>query len=132
MKKISNILLLLTLLFTGASVLAQESVNWTGILNESEGYHFIGHKFGHDLQFVRQSDGKKFSVINSEELEELHGNIEKNLLIKITAEITPKFLFWGGNLVVQDFKVVAELDQIPHKKYEKPSSADFNSDRHNR
>lgn len=132
MKKISKILLFLNLIAASIYVLASEPVKWTGILNESEGYHFVGHKFGHDLQFVRQSDGKAFSVVNSEKIRKMHNDIEKNLLIEITAEVTPKFLFWGGNLEVSDFKVINELEPIPHKMYERRSNADLNFGRHNR
>lgn len=132
MKKVSKIIAIIIISVLSVPVFAGETVNWIGILNESDGYHYIGHKFGHDLQFVRQSDGKKFTIINNKELIEAHRNSEKNLLVQIQAEITPKFLFWGENLSVKDFKILSELSEISHKKYEKPLSSESTFGKHNR
>lgn len=112
---------LLTVLFVGltfnqASIAATDSIKWTGVVKEQDGYHTPKHEFGHTLEFVRQDDQKTFELVDSEGLLNIHSAKEKNLLVEVEGEITPRFLFWGGNLVVKSFKVLNELDDIPHHK----------------
>jgi len=120
--------ILITILF-GISAYAGEKVQWTGVLSEEDGYHYNQHEFGHDLEFTRQSDGKSFDVVDSEELAAVHIEKEKNLLVEIEGEKTSRFLFWGGNLIVTKFKVLQELEQIPHQEYKarSPSGRNFGS-----
>lgn len=102
-----------------------EIVNWVGFI-ESNGGHTTRHD--HDLEFVRKSDGESFDIVDSPELEKIHCEKSKRLLVKIEAERTPQFLFWGDNLIVKKFDVLEELELIPHKKYEPQISRNF-SDR---
>jgi len=102
--------------FGQTSFAAAESVKWTGIIQEEKGYHTPNHENGHDLEFVRQDDKEIFDVVDSEGLLNTHAEKEKNLLVEVEGEITPRFLFWGGNLVVKNFKVLNELGEIPHRE----------------
>ncbi len=67
----------------------------------------------HQLKFV-SDEGKVYSIVDSPELVKLHHEKEKNYKISILAEVTPKFLFWGGNLIVESFSVVNEVSNAPH------------------
>lgn len=115
MKK-ANFVLVFALLAVSNWAFASETVTWSGIVKEEDGYHTVGHRFGHSLEFVKQDDGAKYDIVDSDELESLHIQKEKNLLVEITAEKTNRFLFWGGNLIVKNFKVLQELDDIPHRE----------------
>lgn len=112
--------ILISVLFS-FSAYAGEIVRWTGTVSEEDGYHYNEHEFGHSLEFIRQNDGKSFDVVDSQELEAVHIQKEKNLLVEIEAEKTDRFLFWGGNLIVKNFKVLDELDEIPHREYKRPA-----------
>ena len=67
----------------------------------------------HDLKFVTD-EGKTYSIVNSPQLLKLHHENEKNYRLSIKAEVTPRFLFWGGNLVVDSFSVLNEVSTSPH------------------
>lgn len=89
-------------------------VQWSGIVRGDSFYHTTNHK--HQLEFIRDGDLNTFDIVDSPELVKLHHNSEKNLRIQLTGEITSRFLFWGGNLVVKSFKILEELENIPHQK----------------
>ena len=91
-----------------------EIVKWVGVVKGTEDYHTTDHD--HELVFVRQSDGEDFDIVDSPKLVKLHHNSEKNYLMEIEAEKTSRFLFWGGNLIVKNFKVLKELETVAHKK----------------
>ena len=96
---------------------AEESksiVTWVGYV-DADGGHTTRHD--HYLEFVRKSDGESFDIKDSPELEQVHCDSSKKLLVEIEAEKTPRFLFWGGNLIVKDFKVLEELNTVAHKPY---------------
>lgn len=114
MKKITLSMASILMLF-GSLGYAGETVKWSGIVREEDGYHTNGHRFGHNLEFIKQEDGSKYDIVKGDELEALHSEKEKNLLVEIEAEKTNRFLFWGGNLIVKNFRVLQELDEIPHQ-----------------
>ena len=89
-------------------------VSWTGFVTADFGHHT---KHNHNMEFVRQSDGRSFDIVDSPELEKVHCESSKKLLVEVTAERTPKVLFWGNNLIVKNFKILNELEDLPHKKY---------------
>lgn len=102
-----------------------EIIKWEGYV-EADGGHTTRHD--HDLEFVRKSDGETFDIVDSPALEKVHCDSSKKLLVKIEAEKTSRFLFWGGNLIVKKFEVLEELAQVPHKKYT-PSKVSSRADR---
>lgn len=69
---------------------------------------------GVDLELVESETGKTYSISEPGELAQLHCSKEKNFLVTLKAERTSKFLFWGGNLEVQEFQVLEELEAQPH------------------
>ena len=90
-----------------------EKVKWIGYI-EADAGHTTKHY--HDVRFVKKSNNQGFDIINSPMLEKAHCASEKRLLVEIEAERTPKFLFWGNNLIVKKFKILKELEAEPHKK----------------
>lgn len=107
--------LFISFAFGQTGLAATETVKWTGVLQEERGYHTPNHNNGHELEFVRQDDKKSFDVVDSDNLLALHAEKDKNLLVEVEGELTPQFLFWGGNLKVKSFKVLSELDEIQHR-----------------
>ena len=87
----------------------------TGEVSDKVSSHDMRHQ--HKLVFKEKSTGKIFNVVESPELAKLHHETGKNYLIEADTVQTKKFLFWGGNLVVKNFKVIEETsDEIPHNE----------------
>lgn len=84
-----------------------EIVKWIGEVRDEPSSHTTNHE--HELTFVKKDDGENYDIVDSPELVKLHHETEKNFLVEIEAEKTPRFLFWGGNLVVKNFRVINEL-----------------------
>ena len=89
-----------------------EIVKWVGEIKDEASDHTTEH--GHSLEFVKKDDGKEYDIVDSPELVKLHHETEKNYLVEVEAEKTPRFLFWGGNLIVKNFKVLEETASVPH------------------
>lgn len=89
-----------------------EIVKWIGEVKDEASDHTTEHQ--HALEFVKKDDGKEYDIVDSPELVKLHHETEKNYLVEIEAEKTPRFLFWGGNLIVKNFKVLEETALVPH------------------
>jgi len=90
-----------------------EIVKWIGTVKGDSSQHTTEHN--HELRFIKQSDQEEFDIVESPKLVTLHHKNEKNYLMEIEAEKTPRFLFWGGNLIVKKFKVLKELESVPHQ-----------------
>jgi hypothetical protein len=127
MKKISTILLFAMVSVTSfastdsevkpknvAASSKDNIVNWIGYI-DSDGDHNTKHN--HSIEFVRKTDGKSFDVVDSPELEEVHCKSSKKLLVEINAKRTPRVLFWGNNLIVNNYKILKEVGDLPHRKY---------------
>lgn len=91
---------------------SNENVVWVGKVRDEISTHDTSHE--HELRFIRQSDGKSFDI-ESSELKKLHHETDKNFLVEINAEKTPRFLFWGGNLIVKSYKILESIDGSPHQ-----------------
>jgi hypothetical protein len=89
-----------------------EIVKWVGNVKDEVVDHTTEHK--HALKFVKKGDNEEFDIVDSPELVKLHHETEKNYLMEIEAEKTPRFLFWGGSLIVKKYKVLEETASIPH------------------
>lgn len=95
---------------------ASEPVKWTGVIQDEQGYHSVNHDSSHDLEFVQEGDQKALKVVDNKSLLKLHSEKDKNLVVKIEGEVTPQFLFWGGNLKIRTFEVLKELGEIEHRE----------------
>ncbi len=95
------------------------TVKWTGLLNEKRGYHYYSPDQSHNLEFISNSDNQSFDIVESEDLVNFHSQKDKILEVEIEGEITPRFLFWGGNLKVTSFKILKELEDIPRREQSK-------------
>ena len=92
-----------------------EVVRWVGLVKDEASTHTTEHE--HALQFVRKDTGDSYDIKDSPDLVKLHHETEKNYLVELEAEKTSRFLFWGGNLIVKNFKVLEEAsDRIPHQE----------------
>lgn len=87
------------------------AVAWTGRLFDSPSTHNTTH--GHYLMFEDSASKKVYDIVDSPELEKLHHETNRNYQIKIEGRITPKFLFFGGNLVVSKYEILGESEEIP-------------------
>lgn len=87
-----------------------EVVKWLGIIHSQLDNDV-------ELEFIRESDGLKYNIVDSPKLESLDWKNHKSRLVEIIAERTPRFLFWGGNLVVSQFEVFKETGKyvMPEK-----------------
>lgn len=106
------VILVVTFLSINAFSKSEEDkiLNWTGVVKASDLSHTKKHD--HFLEFVRSDDDKVFDIIDSPELVKMHHDTNRNYKVKIEGYLTSKFLFWGGNLVVKNFKVLEALDEI--------------------
>jgi hypothetical protein len=89
---------------------ARESVAWSGLIYDSPSTHTTIH--GHALSFEDAETKKTYGVVDSPELERLHHETNKNYQVKLEGRITPKFLFFGGNLIVTKFEILSESEEI--------------------
>lgn len=101
------------------TVFAGESVqSWVGVVEDLSGYHDPDHQGKHELKFTRSSDGESFYITEGDEdLQREHLRSDKSIAVKIDGMITSKFLFFGGNLVVERFEKLADVAPVTHKRY---------------
>ena len=93
---------------------AGESIKWVGVIQEEGGFHSPKHDRPHSLEFVRRDDNETFDIVDSPNLVKAHQEQDKKLLVEIEGERTSRFLFWGDNLIVKNFKILEEMDGISH------------------
>ncbi len=92
-----------------------EMVKWAGEVRDDAASHTNDHE--HALTFLNKEDGKIYDVVDSPALVKLHHETEKSFLVEVEAEKTPRFLFWGANLIVKNFRVISELgESVPHNE----------------
>tara|TARA_B100001248_G_scaffold227480_1_gene185923 strand:- start:1264 stop:1656 length:393 start_codon:yes stop_codon:yes gene_type:complete len=112
---IKNCFVILVVTFLSINAFSKSDENkilhWTGVVKASDLSHTKKHD--HFLEFVRSGDGKVFDIVDSPELVKMHHDTNRSYKVKIEGYLTSKFLFWGGNLVVKDFKVLEALDEAP-------------------
>lgn len=87
-------------------------VKMVGEISDSASDHTTLHE--HQLEFKSRETGDTYNIVDSPDLVKLHHQTEKNYLVEIVAEKTPRFLFWGGNLIVKSFRVLNETAVVPH------------------
>lgn len=116
-------------LVTGITLALSTAQAWAGEENsfkaigkiiESPNDHTTKHE--HALRFVRLSDGETLDIADSPALLKEHCETEKNSVVEIEGYRTGKFLFWGGNLVVTNFKVHSDIE-IPKVAHLSPTAA---------
>lgn len=114
--------------------LAGEPVqSWVGIVDDLSGYHDAGHGADHPLKFTRASDGESFLIVEGDEgLLKEHLESDKTLEVQIDGRVTSKFLFFGGNLVIEKSKTIQEIAQVEHRKTRSPSNIDRPHGRNNK
>lgn len=68
-----------------------------------------------DLEFVTKS-GDVLDIDENMVLGKRHCKNHKDLMVKLTAMVHPKFLFWGGGLDVKSYDVLKEVEPVKLKK----------------
>lgn len=91
---------------------APETLKLVGEISDPASGHTTRHK--HNLKIKNLETGESYKIVDSPELVKIHHENEKNYLVEIEAEVTSRFLFWGGNLTVKNFKVIDEIASVPH------------------
>ncbi len=89
----------------------REQVQLEGILLPEE------HKKGEedfDIEFVSADGTHKYDVSDSPEVTNLIRKNESSYIVKIDGELTPRFLFWGGDLVVKSFEILGKRPAPSH------------------
>ncbi len=101
-----------------------EMVNWEGRVRCSDVSHQKDGKCS--LEFI-DNKGKVFNIKENAKLKDRHCKNHKDLLVKLNAEKTYRFLFWGKGIDVKSFRSIREL--APLKKEPRPEDYDdpFNS-----
>jgi hypothetical protein len=79
-------------------------VKWFGEVKEE----ISTHDSTHDFLFFNKDDGKSYKIVDSPDFFKFKHEIGKNYLVEVEAEITPIFLFWGGNLIVKKFQLIGD------------------------
>lgn len=121
LKKISFATMFVMFMFSGApSAFADENAfKAIGKIIESRYDHTTKHE--HKLKFVRLDDGEIFDIEESPELLREHCQSEKDSVIEVEGYLTGKFLFWGGDLVVTNYKVHGDIE-VPVTKHVDPKT----------
>jgi len=107
-----------------------EIVKWIGEISNSASDHTTLHN--HSLEFKNRETGKTYDIVDSPDLVKVHHENEKNYLVEIEAEKTPRFLFWGGNLIVKNFKILGETASVPHLPAPQPQATNHHFRESNR
>jgi len=112
-------LLTLSLLISPSSRADTDANGWVGTLTDYRNSHSSSHNLqseDHLMTFTRSSDGKSFTVVaGAADLLKAHLESDSSLLVEVTGRITSKFLFFGGNMVIENSKVLQQLAQVDHK-----------------
>lgn len=93
------------------SKIEREQIQIKGILLPEK--HQKGEK-NFSIQFVSLDGTQKYDVTNSPEITNLIQENESSYIVKINGELTPKFLFWGGDLVIKSFEILGKKPAPPH------------------
>jgi hypothetical protein len=119
--KIMALVIGITLALSTAQAWAGEENTFKAIgkITESRNDHTTKHE--HELNFVRLSDGETFDIVDSPQLVKEHCETEKNSVVEVEGYRTGKFLFWGGNLVVTNFKVHSDIE-VPKMAHLSPAA----------
>lgn len=97
----------------------------TGVVFDDSNSHDDRHE--HILKFKDNTTGEVYSLAHNQGLLDMHHNSERNVMVELKGEIKSKFIIWGQELVVKEYKVLQEVgEKIPHKKYNE-SSKDLRS-----
>lgn len=89
---------------------SDRAVSWTGRIFDTPNSHTTTHD--HSLSFEEEESKETYDVVDSPVLQKLHHETNRNYKAKIEGYITPKFLFFGGNLVVTKFEILEESEVV--------------------
>jgi hypothetical protein len=103
--------------FNSTANAGEKFSSWEGVIEDLNGYHSPRHSGDHPLKFTRASDGESFLIVEGEEtLLKDHLRSDKTQVVQIDGRLTSKFLFFGGNMVVEQSKAIRDLASVEHRK----------------
>lgn len=103
--------------FSSTANAGEKFASWEGIVEDLNGYHSPEHSGDHPLKFTRSSDGESFLIVEGDEaLLKDHLSSDKTQVVQIDGRLTSKFLFFGGNMVVEQSKAIRDLASVEHRK----------------
>jgi hypothetical protein len=91
-----------------ASTHDETTLRAVGAIIENPSDHTTRHD--HSLKFLNLLDGQISDIVDSPELIKSHCESGQKSVVEITGSRTGKFLFWGGNLVVTDFRIHPDIE----------------------
>ncbi len=128
MKSLLFLPLLLTLVGCASTQEMDQNGKVVGEVKDTSATHDSRHL--HRLTFKDSKSGQTFKIVESPSLVKQHHETEKELLIEAKVRKTPSFLFWGGNLIVEEFSVLKEMSEaIPHSQYVEPIKDQFSTNK---
>ncbi len=128
MKSFLYLPLLLTLVGCASTQEINENGKIVGEVKDTSATHDSRHL--HQLTFKDSKSGQVFKIVDSPNLVKQHHETEKELLIEAKVRMTPSFLFWGGNLIVEEFSVLKETSEvIPHGQYIEPMKDKYSTNK---
>jgi hypothetical protein len=83
-------------------------VSWTGTIRCAGETKLKAHE-DCDMEFVREEDQEAVALESTPELVAAHCKRSTDLRVKIEGEVTPTFLFGGGELKVSSFQILNEV-----------------------
>lgn len=122
MKMNANFMYLLVALSVQSGIIVaseQDKFRAVGKITEDRYDHTTKHE--HKLKFIRIDDGKEFDIEDSPALVSEHCRTEKGPVVEVEGYLKNKFLFWGGNLVVTNYKVHEDIE-VPAIRHVDPKT----------
>lgn len=119
--------------FSSTANAGEKFSSWEGVVEDLNGYHAPEHSGDHPLKFTRASDGESFLIVEGDEaLLKDHLSSDKAQVVQVDGRLTSKFLFFGGNMVVEQSKVIRDLASVEHRKVSMRDGTDRPSGSSNR
>lgn len=99
----------------------KQAVKWTGTIRCAGESTAEAHE-DCDMEFVRDEDQEVISLESTPALVAAHCKRTSDLRVKLEGEVTPQFLFWGGELKVSSFEILNEVKREVTLRESKPST----------
>jgi hypothetical protein len=87
----------------------ENRVSWKGTVKCHDRARTDNH--AHRAVFIREKDQETFDIVDSSDFVDRQCTSKTVSLLDIEGELTSRFLFWGGNLIVKQYSVAEQLNQ---------------------
>lgn len=93
---------------------SEEFKKWIGTIKCQDSTANLTH--GHEATFINQEDQEELDIVDSENFVQKQCSRSKTSVLEIEARKTSQFLFWGGNLVVKNFRTLEDIGEMQHQE----------------